>query len=106
MDAPVGAPGSSENVSVCAGMSESLALAVKLRSEPSVMVLFPIEARTGAALLSVTTIVMVSKALRGGEPLSGTRMGCKFVVGPRGPVGGQMKKPIVGLVDAPAGGAP
>src|SRR4026209_881728 len=62
MTAPVGAPGSSEYVKVCAGTSASDALAVNVRSDPSTIVLLPMGASTGVLLVSVTVIVMVSNA--------------------------------------------
>src|SRR3990172_6128453 len=71
--APAGAPESSEKVSVCAGMSASVAVAVKLRSEPSLTVLLPIAARTGAVLVwSLIVIVIASVSFSGGVPLSVT----------------------------------
>src|SRR2546427_118131 len=46
--APAGEPGSRLNVNKLVGVSESLAVAVKLNSVPSVTALLPIAARTGA----------------------------------------------------------
>src|SRR6266853_5138608 len=72
--APIGAPGSSENVRT-APASGSVAVAVKLRSDPSLTVLFPIVARTGGGFpAALTAIVIPSKSLRGGTPLSVTRI--------------------------------
>src|SRR5436305_576087 len=82
IDAPAGAPGSIEKLRICAGISGSLAVTVNERSEPSTTTLFPIGFRTGAALLSVTTIVITSKLLSGGDPPSVTRTVTGLVLGP------------------------
>src|SRR5437899_1271467 len=103
IDAPPGAPGSSEKVNICAGMSEPLALTVKVRSDPSVIVLFPIDVRTGAELVSVTIIVIVSKSPRAGEPLSVTRTVTVLVLGPCASVGVHVKTPLLELIVAPVG---
>ncbi len=57
--APAGAP-ESEKVSVSAGTSTSVAVAVNRSSLPSLTVLLPIQARTGASLADVTVIVTVA----------------------------------------------
>src|SRR5260370_31158349 len=54
MVAPAGAPGSSVNVSVLAGMSASVAMAVKLSRLPSVTVFVGVGAQTGAVVPSLT----------------------------------------------------
>ena len=58
--APVGAPVATLYVKVCTGRSASVALAVKVSSEPSLIVLFVMAARTGATFTSVTVIVTAS----------------------------------------------
>src|SRR2546425_11771761 len=52
--APAGAPASSEKVSVFAGMSESVAVAVNVTGCPTVPDLFPIGFSTGAGLASIS----------------------------------------------------
>src|SRR5882672_966097 len=73
MIAPAGAPGSRLKVRLCAGRSGSVAVAVKVRFEPAVTVLLPMVASTGGRFTSLTVMVMISKALVTGEPLSVTR---------------------------------
>src|SRR5437899_3583680 len=51
MPAAAGAPGSSEYVSCWGGVSESVAVATKVRGVPSLIDLFPIGAKTGGTLL-------------------------------------------------------
>src|SRR2546428_11733096 len=55
--APAGAPASNEKVSVFAGMSESVAVAVKVTWVSSVPVLFPVAAITGADISSFSVNV-------------------------------------------------
>ena len=50
-----------------------MAVAVKVSKLPSLTVLLPIAASTGATLTSLTVMVIVSKSLSAGEPLSVTR---------------------------------
>src|SRR6185436_14652418 len=57
---------SSENVSDCVGISESVAEAVKVSNAPSFTDLAPIGLRTGGAFNSVTVTVMVLKSLFAG----------------------------------------
>src|SRR5438105_4157052 len=57
----------------------------------------------GALFTSLTMIVMVSKALSTGEPLSLTRIVTLFVLGPCASVGVQLNRPLVGLIVAPDG---
>src|SRR6185295_6876328 len=64
--APAGAPASSENANVFAGISPSVAVAVKATATPIVVALSPIAARTGASFTSLT--VMVNDAVRLKEP--------------------------------------
>src|SRR3989442_1015051 len=68
--APAGAPASSEKVSVFAGMSESVAVAVNVTGVPTVPVLFPIGASTGAEFTSFTVIVIAAEPVIAGVPLS------------------------------------
>src|SRR5947207_11793 len=103
IDAPPGAPGSSEKVNICAGMSGSVALAVKVRRVFSFTDCDPIGASTGALLTSLTTILIVSKSLNAGEPLSVTRTVTELVLGPWASVGVHVNTPEPGLIDAPAG---
>src|SRR5207247_1085053 len=103
MEAPAGAPASRLKVNVWAGRSESAATAVKVRRLLSAMDLFPIEARTGGTFTSVTTIVKVSETLKGGTPLSVTRMVIRLVLGPWASVGCQTKSPVAESNPTPAG---
>src|SRR3990172_643692 len=98
--APAGAPASSEKVRVWPA-SGSVAVAVKLRSEPSLTVLLPIAASTGAALAwALIAIVIVSVSFSGGDPLSATMT----VTGKEPSAGGvQLKAPVELLIVAPAG---
>src|SRR2546429_596907 len=68
--APAGAPASSEKVSVFAGTSESVAEAVKVTGVPTVPVLFPIGANTGAEFTSFTVMVKEAELASTGLPLS------------------------------------
>src|SRR2546427_120313 len=68
--APAGAPGSSEKVSVFAGMSESVAVAVNVTGCPTVPDLFPIGASTGAEFTSFTVIVIAAEPPTARLPLS------------------------------------
>ncbi len=61
--APAGAPGLSEYVSVFAGRSASVALAVNVSSLPSAIVLLPIGASTGSVRTSITDTVMDSESV-------------------------------------------
>src|SRR5207244_2612561 len=70
--APAGAP-TRLKVSVLAGRSGSVAVAVKVSKWPSSTVLLPRGPRTGGRFTSRTVTVMVSSANRLGEPLSVTR---------------------------------
>src|SRR5580765_7763380 len=72
--APAGAPASSENARVLAGMSASVAVAVKANSVPWATLLFEMAARTGATFTSLTVIVIAAVPLRAGDPLSVARM--------------------------------
>jgi len=50
-------------VSVCAGTSISVAVAVKVNSTNSLTLLFPIDPKTGASFTAVTVIVIVAMLL-------------------------------------------
>ena len=102
MLAPLGAPASSVKVNVCAGVFASVAVAAKVRSEPSLTDLLPMAARTGAMLGSVTMIWIVSESFSAGAPLSVTRIVTLFVPGPCAGVGVQVKTPAA-LTLAPLG---
>ena len=71
MLAPLGAPASRLQVKV--SPSESVAVAVKVSGDSSLMVLFAMAATTGALLTSFTVTVKVCVALFGGCPSSVTR---------------------------------
>jgi hypothetical protein len=60
-------------------------------------------AKNGAAMESFTKMVIVSVALETGEPLSVTRKVTRFVLGTSAWVGVQVKRPVLGLMLAPAG---
>src|ERR1051326_2767575 len=104
MLAPAGAPESREKVNWFAGISGSLALALKVSRTPSLAVLFPIEVSTGGLFDSRTTTVKVLWALNGGWPLSVTVRVRVLVEGPCASVGVQLKTPLEGLMLAPEGG--
>src|SRR5207249_2566782 len=96
-----------ENVSVFAGMSPSVAVAVKVTGVPTVPVLFPIAARTGAWFTSVTEIVIAAVPFIAGDPLSVATMVTGYVPGPCAPVGVQLKAPVAAPIVAPvAAGVP
>src|SRR5258706_11609986 len=82
MLAPSGAPESRLKVREFAGRSASFAVLVKVSKLPSLIVLLAIGAKVGAALASVTPMVMVSATVAGGIPLSVTRMVTGLVLGP------------------------
>ena len=71
--APTGAPGRSENVSVLAGRSASVALAVNWISAFSLTLWSAIGASTGASFTSPTWIASVRLASSAGVPSSVTR---------------------------------
>src|SRR5258705_12576138 len=93
MAAPAGAPGSSENVSCCAGVSGSVAETTKLKTPSSLAERLPIGARTGGELLSLTITLKVAVAVLIGMPLSLTRMVKMFVVPPKDSSGVQVNSP-------------
>src|SRR5438876_3827231 len=105
--APDGAPASSENVSVFAGMSPSVAVAVKVTGVPTEPVLFPIGASTGAWFTSFTVIVIAAVPVIDGLPLSIAVMVTGYVPGPCASVGVQEKAPVPAPIVAPvAAGVP
>src|SRR5437762_824616 len=105
--APAGAPASNENVSVFAGTSPSVAVAVKVTGVPTVPVLFPIAARTGAWFTSFTVIVIAADPLSTGDPLSVAVTVTGYTPGPCASVGVQLKAPVEELIVAPvAAGLP
>src|SRR4029079_7379184 len=57
----------------------------------------------GAAFTSLTTIVIVSESVNEPGPLSVTRIVTTLVVGPWFSVGVHVKRPVAGLIEAPAG---
>src|SRR5207249_1090062 len=96
-----------ENVSVFAGTSPSVAVAVKVTGVPTVPVLFPIAARTGAWFTSVTEIVIAAVPFIAGDPLSVATMVTGYVPGPCASVGVQLKAPVPAPIVAPvAAGVP
>src|SRR2546428_190915 len=102
MAAPAGAP-TSENVSGCAGRSESVALAVNVYGASSGSVaLAGTPESTGATFASVTLSEMGASVL---SAPSVTRTANEELPGPSASVGVQKKTPVVGWMDAP-GGAP
>ena len=68
--APEGAPGPNVNVKVFAGMSASVAVAVKVRRVCSFPVLSPTGMRVGGRFASLTVMAMFSESNLAGEPLS------------------------------------
>src|SRR5439155_15284910 len=105
--APAGAPASNENVSVFAGTSPSVAVAVKVTGVPTVPVLFPIAARTGAWFTSFTVIVIAAVPFIAGLPLSVATMVTGYTPGPCASVGVQLKAPVAAPIVAPvAAGVP
>lgn len=73
ISAPSGASSRREKVSVCAGRSESLALAVKVTGCPTKVTRSATGARTGGWFTSFTVISKVPTSLSAGRPLSVTR---------------------------------
>ena len=99
MLAPVGAS-TRLYVSVFAGMSKSVAVAVNVSSVSSSIVLSPIAASTGAVLTSLTVTVISSSSLR--EPSLATTLSVKLP-GPCASVGVHVNTPVVALMLAPVG---
>jgi len=107
MLAPVGTwpavPSCRLKVKVFAGISSSVAVAVKVKGTNSSMFLFPITPSTGATLTSFTVTVICSSSQSTGEPLSQTLTLKVYSPGPWASVGVQLKRPLVELIDAPVG---
>ncbi len=72
--APPGAPASSDQDSVLAGTSTSVAVTVKVRAVSSSTVRLPVLVTTGAVFTSFTVIVIVTASSRAGVPLSVARI--------------------------------
>src|SRR5580765_3926228 len=89
---PVG-PDTKAKLSVLAGRSESVAVAVALSAVCSAMVWVPGTVRTGAVFTSVTITWKLLVALRLGVPLSKTRTVTVLVLGPCASVGVQAMAP-------------
>src|SRR5205823_5317896 len=102
MVAPGGGP-TRLKVSVLAGRSGSLAVAVTVMSVSSLLVRLLIGFSTGGEFTSLTTTVNVLASLSGGVPLSVTRTVSMLVEGPCASVGVQVNAPLAELIAAPAG---
>ncbi len=100
---PVGAPASREKVTVFAGTSASVAVAVNASADPSLTVLFPIAVSVGATFTSFTVAVIASKSDIAGVPLSVARIVMGKLPGPCASVGVQEKAPVRALIVAPDG---
>jgi hypothetical protein len=70
MLAPAGTVPVRPNLRVLGGRSSSVAVAVKVSSDPSLTVLLPIEPSTGAWLTSFTVTVISCSSDNAGEPSS------------------------------------
>jgi hypothetical protein len=104
--APPGTEPSRLNVNVCAGTSESVADAVKVMRLNSGPDLFPIAARTGALLASLTVIVIVSRSSSVPGPLSLTTTSKVYTPGPWLSEGVHVNTPDVDPIAAPPGTDP
>src|SRR4051812_23910240 len=101
--APAGAPAANVNGNACAGRSGSVADAVKESNVASLTALLPIGFSTGSRLTSVTMTMNVVVSLWFGAPSSVTRMVIRLVLGPCASEGVHVKRPLVWLMEAPAG---
>lgn len=101
--APEGAPGPNVNVKVFAGMSASVAVAVKVRRVCSFTVLSPTGLRVGDRFASLTVTTIVSESNLAGEPLSVTVMVTEYRPGPCDSEGVQLNTPVTGSIVEPAG---
>ncbi len=72
MPAPAGAPASRLKLTVCAGTSESVAVAVKVMRTCSLLVRFGMGFSAGGEFVFNTAMVTDWVALKGGTPLSVT----------------------------------
>src|SRR5262245_1815950 len=103
MAAPEGAP-TRENVTVWAGVSASVAVAVNVYGTSSGMVTVAgTPPTTGARFTSFTWMEIVVVSASGGVPLSVTRTVAVKSPGPCDSVGVQVKTPVPGSIAAPAG---
>src|SRR5262245_47103853 len=100
---PAGAPGSKLYVSVLAGTSVSLPLAVTVKRLPSLTVRSAITASTGALFTSFTVTLNARLALTLRAPLPITRTVTGLVPGPCASVGVQLNTPLLALIVMPAG---
>src|SRR5258708_6882492 len=105
MVAPAGAPGSRVNVNELAGMSASVAMAVKVSRLPSFTVLSLMGAKTGALFTSLTMMVKLLVSLSGRLPSSVTRTVMTLVLGPCASVGVQVRTPVTESSVIPLGAA-
>src|SRR6266704_3227980 len=103
--APAGEPGSRVNVNELAGMSASVAMAVKASRLPSFTVLSLIGTKTGALFTSLTMTVKLLVSLSGGLPLSVTRTLMTLVLGPCASLGVQVSTPVAESSVMPLGPA-
>src|SRR5438094_425154 len=92
------------NVSVLAGTSASVALAVTASALNSSIVWLAGTLNTGATFTSRTVTVKLLVALNAGTPLSVTTTVIVFVLGPCASVGVQLIAPLLPLIVMPAGG--
>src|SRR5204863_93780 len=99
---PVGAL-TKEKVSVFAGRSASVALAVTLRVVCSSIVRSAGTLNTGARFTSRTVTVNLFVALKAGTPLSVTLTLTTFVLGPCASFGVQLTTPLPRLIVIPVG---
>src|SRR3989442_346939 len=101
--APVGAPAPRLKVRIWAGRSGSLTTLLTVSNCPAATVLFAMGERIGAEFTSLTMMVKRWVALKLGLPLSKTRTRILLLLGPCASVGVQLKTPLAGLTEAPAG---
>ena len=74
---------------------------MKVSRLPSLTVLLPIAASTGATLTSLTVIVKVSKSVSAGRAVVGDRDGDVVRARPWASVGVQLKTPVVASIVSP-----
>src|SRR5262245_66199224 len=101
------APGGADtrlNVSVLAGRSGSVALAVRVKGLPSLAGWFAMGVSTGGLFTSLTVTMKLLVSLSFGEPLSVTRTRIVYVPGPCSSAGTQLNARLTGLMVAPSGG--
>jgi hypothetical protein len=101
--APEGAPAPRLKVRVFAGMSASVAVAVKVTGAPTVPDLFPMGDRTGATFASVTVTWIVSESDRLGPVFSVAMIVIGNTPGPCASVGVHVNTPVETWIDVPAG---